>query len=80
MERRADKKYPDPMLVLGGSEYSLRAVILHQGGSTQRGHYIMYLRSAQGWERRDDASCTFMGNDEVAPCNMSEVYVLIYKK
>ena len=30
MERREDKVYPDPILKLGGSAYSLRAVILHQ--------------------------------------------------
>ena len=80
LQRRSDQVYPDPMLVLGDSSYSLQAVIAHQGDSTHHGHYIMYLRSSQGWERRDDAACTLVGNDTVPPCNLSELYVVIYKK
>ena len=53
LQRRPDNVYPDPTLVLSGSSYTLRAVISHQGASAQRGHYIMYLRTAKGWERRE---------------------------
>ena len=47
LQRRPDNVYPDPMLVLSGSSYTLRAVISHQGASAQRGHYIMYWRTAK---------------------------------
>ena len=78
--RRSDNVLPDPSLTLWETAYSLRAVLLHQGSSVHCGHYIIYMRSSRGWEKRDDGSCALCGDDEVPPCDPSEVYVLVYKK
>ena len=80
LQRRGDQVHPDPRLELGGNVYSLCAVIEHKGKSTNSGHYIMYLRTPKGWEKRDDESCIAVGMDEVPPCTPGDVHVLVYKK
>ena len=79
-DRRNDSVIPDPNLTLWETAYSLRAVLLHQGSNADSGHYIMYIRNSQGWEKRDDAECVACGEDEIPPCNTRDVYVLVYKK
>ena len=78
--RRSDIVEPDPSLTLWETTYSLRAIVLYQGSSVHRGHYIMFLRSSTGWEKRDDGCCIPCGSDDVPPCNPSDVYLLVYKK
>ena len=61
LERREDHVFPDSRLDVCGTVYSLRAILEHKGRSANSGHYIMYLRNQQGWEKRDDACCTAVG-------------------
>ena len=82
--KRKDIVYPNPDLRISEVDYSLRAIVLHQGEDLDAGHYIMYLRTAAGWQRRDDNTCASAGNNEL-PSGMgkkqwSEVVVVVYKK
>ena len=88
--KRLDMVYPNPYLSISEVDYSLRAIVLHQGRGLHSGHYIMYLRTATGWERRDDSNCEPAGNDEL-PYGMkknngigkrewTEVVVVVYKR
>ena len=61
LERREDHVFPDSRLDVCGTVYSLRAILEHKGRNANSGHYIMYLRNQQGWEKRDDACCTAVG-------------------
>ena len=77
--RRADRVLPDPQLLLWDRQYCLQAVLLHLPSDTNSGHYIVFIRTPAGWEKRDDGDCVLVGNEDVPPCNNSNVYVVIYK-
>ena len=42
----------------GGTEYELRAAVVHKGENGAAGHYVAFARSEQGWRRYDDRRVT----------------------
>ena len=42
----------------GGTEYELRAVVVHHGENGAGGHYVAFARSESGWRRYDDRRVT----------------------
>ena len=67
---------PDPSLTLWGTNYSLRAILLHQANSDDGGHCIMYLRNSTTWELRNDERVALCGF-ELPPFIHSEARVLV---
>ena len=55
--------------------YTLDAIIVHEG-TADDGHYIAYVRHADGWWKYDDSFVSAANWDEVASC--SSAYMLFY--
>lgn len=51
-------------LIVGSSRYSLAAIIVHQGGGSQGGHYSCYSKRESGWKYFNDSSVRSIGSVE----------------
>ena len=79
-ERRSDRVRVDEDLSLNGEAYHVEAILQHEGANAQHGHYIMFLRTAVGWELRDDSVRTMYPPQKLPPYQPENVYVLVYAK
>ena len=64
----------EEQMLIGGTQYSLRAVVCHIGG-VENGHYICYARQAGSWHRCNDEVVT---ECELADVLRDQAYILVY--
>ena len=66
LERRDDRIILNPTIVsANGVEFSLEAILQHEGHTCSSGHYIVYLLTNRRWERRDDAHRTITSEEKL---------------
>ena len=77
--KRTDRVTVEEVLEMdNGDAYTLQAILEHKGTGTGGGHYIVYIRAGDKWQKRDDAKVTEYIGPALPTYSQKDVYVAVY--